>query len=110
MSQINDLLQDLEFIRWVKQPDDELNTFWKSWIQANPDNSKDVKLAREIILGMEFPSIVPSDQDKSEVLITILKEASLASSQKSIKDNSKPHSGSLQNWKFLRDFYDLRAF
>ena len=102
MSQINDLLEDLEFIRWVKNPDNELVTFWKSWMLANPDRVEDVKFAREIISGMQFPSITPSEQVKSEVLTTILKNVETTSE---VNLNELPsHRSSLNkvNWQFLR--------
>ncbi|GAA0881247.1 DUF4974 domain-containing protein [Algoriphagus jejuensis] len=74
MSQIDDLLENLEFIRWVKYPDDELATFWKSWMEANPSRIADVKFAREIILGLQFPSKSAPDATKKEVLTRILRE------------------------------------
>ena len=73
MSELSELLEDLEFIRWVKYPDNELTTFWESWIQANPDRIEDVKLAREIILGLQFPAPTPSYDTKKEVLNKILR-------------------------------------
>ena len=76
MSQINDLLEDLEFIRWVKNPDNELTAFWQRWMQANPERIDDVKLAREIILGMRFSSARPKSGTKEEILSKILKETS----------------------------------
>lgn len=75
MSQITDLLEDLEFIRWVKYPDNELTTFWKSWLDANPDRIEDVKLAREIILGFRFPAPKATENTKKEVLTRILRES-----------------------------------
>lgn len=74
MSAITDLLEDLEFVRWVKYPDNELATFWKSWMHANPDRIEDVKLAREIILGLQFPSASPKEGTKEQILERLLKE------------------------------------
>lgn len=73
MSHITDLLEDLEFIRWVKYPDNELTTFWKSWMDANPDRIEDIKLAREVILGFQFPAPEASPDTKKEVLNRILR-------------------------------------
>src|SRR5690606_33018048 len=73
MSELSDLLEDLEFIRWVKYPDNELTAFWKSWMHANPDRIEDVKLAREIILGLQFPAPEASSDTKNEVLNRILR-------------------------------------
>ncbi|PZX52645.1 FecR family protein [Algoriphagus chordae] len=73
MSEIADLLEDLEFIRWVKYPDNELTIYWKSWIDANPNRIEDVKLAKEIILGFQFPAPTASSEYKKEVLAKILR-------------------------------------
>ena len=103
MSQINDLLEDLEFIRWVKNPDDESTTFWNNWMQANPDRIEDLKFAREIIKGMEFPSISPSAQIKSEVLTAILKETPDVSPKLKTQDiNQKTSIEPQIGWKLLR--------
>ncbi|MDR7128873.1 ferric-dicitrate binding protein FerR (iron transport regulator) [Algoriphagus sp. 4150] len=75
MSQINDLLEDLEFVRWVKYPDNELTTFWKSWIDANPDRIEDVKLAKEIVVGFHFPAPKATEATKKEVLTRILRSS-----------------------------------
>ncbi len=46
MSQINDLLEDPEFIRWVKSPESTLNKYRQSWMEANyPERIADIKLA-----------------------------------------------------------------
>jgi len=74
MSQISDLLENLEFIRWVKDPDNEQTTFWKSWMEANPSRIADVKLAREVILGLQFPSKTASEATKKQVLNRLLRE------------------------------------
>ncbi|WPR75328.1 FecR family protein [Algoriphagus sp. NG3] len=73
MSSITDLLENLEFVRWVKYPDNELATFWKSWMHANPDRIEDVKLAREIILGLHFPAPIASGDTKKEILTRLLR-------------------------------------
>ena len=75
MNRVNELLEDLEFVRWVKKPDDGLNIFWNSWIGANPDRVEDVKLAREILLGLQFPSRLPSEDVKNDVLSKILRQS-----------------------------------
>ncbi|WP_200978889.1 FecR family protein [Echinicola sp. 20G] len=74
MSKASELLEDLEFVRWVKFPNRELDNYWKSWMEANPERIKDVMLAREIILGLQFPSRLPSKELRQEVFTNLLKE------------------------------------
>ncbi len=72
MPQIKDLLEDIEFIRWVKNPEDKLQEYWQNWMEANPDRIEDVKLAREVILGLKFPSKKAKPEVKKEVLNQLL--------------------------------------
>jgi len=94
--QIQDLLEDLEFIRWVKSPDADLNRYWNSWIEANPIRIEDVKLAKEIILNMTFPAKEASSDVKREVLNRLLLESSPPSTEKE------------DNQFFVRSFFWIR--
>ncbi|GAB3219920.1 DUF4974 domain-containing protein [Algoriphagus aestuariicola] len=102
MSQINDLLENLEFIRWVKNPDHELSTFWKSWMEANPGRIGDVKLAREAILGLQFPSKSASEATKREVLNSILRETKAEKLIASHSLRPESSSGTKGIWQFSR--------
>lgn len=75
MSQIADLLEDLEFIRWVRNPDSELHTYWKTWMESNPGRIQDVRLAREVVLGLKFPAQKPGIETKQQILKKLLHEA-----------------------------------
>ncbi|MFO7826840.1 MAG: hypothetical protein R6V72_23100, partial [Cyclobacterium sp.] len=48
------LLTDPEFVRWVRKPNGELDTYWKNWMLAHPDKVEQVKKAREIIVGLQL--------------------------------------------------------
>lgn len=66
------LLTNPEFVKWVKEPNEELDIYWTNWMQAHPGNVKEVKVAREILLGLkEQPQMVSQDV-KSRVLQNIL--------------------------------------
>jgi ferric-dicitrate binding protein FerR (iron transport regulator) len=66
------LLTNPEFVKWVKEPNEELDFYWTNWMQAHPGNVKEVKVAREILLGLkEQPQMVSQDV-KSRVLQNIL--------------------------------------
>jgi ferric-dicitrate binding protein FerR (iron transport regulator) len=101
MPKISDLLEDLEFIQWVKSSDSELESYWKNWIEANPDRIEDVKLARELISGLQFPSKVPSEQISEEVLHSILNKSELSNSRQiNEKDFEEPKA--MWKWQFHR--------
>lgn len=102
MRQINDLLENLEFIRWVKNPDHELATFWKSWMEANPTRIADVKLAREVILGLQFPSKSASDATKKQVLNRILRESRPEEQHIPLKIQSPSTPPAKGIWQFSR--------
>ncbi|UCS91562.1 DUF4974 domain-containing protein [Echinicola marina] len=74
MSKASELLEDLEFIKWVKYPSKERDAFWNKWMEANPDKIKELMLAREIILGLQFPAKLPSHELEEEVLAGLLRE------------------------------------
>lgn len=82
MPQIKDLLEDLEFIRWVRQPDKDLNLYWERWIASNPDRIEDIKLAKQILLNLKFPAQIPSMETKREVLNKLLKDYSSGTSKR----------------------------
>ncbi|UCS94041.1 FecR domain-containing protein [Echinicola marina] len=80
MPQIKDLLEDVEFIRWVKQPDADLNRYWQHWLEANPDRLADAKFAKEILLNLEFPSKPSTEDAKREVLNRLLSNRTISTS------------------------------
>src|SRR5690606_38541195 len=71
-SQINEFLTNPEFVRWVRDPDKELEVYWLQWMEAHPDKMEHLKLAREIIQGFQFNQKLPDQALKQDVLATIL--------------------------------------
>ncbi|WP_186755251.1 FecR family protein [Echinicola salinicaeni] len=74
MNQLTEFLTNPEFVRWVKNPDEELDLYWSNWIKANPSRINDIKLAREIVSGIGFHLKSPSQEIKDEVLNNILSD------------------------------------
>lgn len=50
-----DFANDSFFIRWVKNPDEESDWFWSSFIKENPACETEITKAREMILLVDFP-------------------------------------------------------
>lgn len=72
MKNIEDFLTHPEFIRWVKQPDKELEAYWNQWRKANPEQLLPMRLAKEILLRTEFDHSEPPTGMKDEVLQHVL--------------------------------------
>ncbi|MEL6968865.1 MAG: FecR domain-containing protein [Bacteroidota bacterium] len=55
---IEELAQDADFIRWVKQSDTSLVSTWDTWLQAHPEQAEKVDAAKALVKAVEWP--VPS--------------------------------------------------
>src|SRR5690554_3398746 len=69
---LDELLTNTEFVRWVRDPDWELDAYWLKWMEANPEKRKEVKLARELIQGLHFEAKTPDSGARQSVLANIL--------------------------------------
>lgn len=45
-----DFALDAFFCRWVLEPDPETEAFWLDWLRNNPYKSKDIEMARQLVL------------------------------------------------------------
>lgn len=91
MKNIEDFLTHPEFIRWVKQPDKELEAYWNQWRKANPEQLPPMRLAREILLRTEFDHSEPPSGIKDEVLQHVLRQKEKsAPSISRIADRQRP--------------------
>lgn len=67
-----DFMMDLDFRKWVLEPQPESDLFWKTWMRNNPDQIKALLLAKELILKLEFENSQPSQGKYDQVLQNIL--------------------------------------
>ena len=51
-----DFANDSFFIRWVKNPDEESDWFWKSFVSENPLCKPKIEEARKLVTLFEFPT------------------------------------------------------
>lgn len=70
---IEDLLTDDNFIKWVKHPDEDRNLYWKAWLEVHPERKADVLLAKEMLIRSEFRQKAPSREAYAEVLHRLMK-------------------------------------
>ena len=66
-AQLNDLVNNNRFIRWVKEPDDDTRSYWEAWLQANPDKREMLEEGRQIVSFLHFKTPPPSAQEFWEV-------------------------------------------
>jgi len=74
MNNIEDFLTHPEFIRWVKQPDNELEAYWDQWRKSNPEMLPTMRLAKEILLRTSFILPHPPEGLQEEVLQEVLRQ------------------------------------
>lgn len=74
LNNIEDFLTHPEFVRWVKQPDQELDSYWEQWSRANPEQLNNMRLAKEMLLRLSFTPPHSPDGLKQEVLQEVLRQ------------------------------------
>ena len=64
---LTDFLEDPDFIRWVKHPDETQDAYWQQFLEAHPDKKPSVEMARQYILifaeqtGQQQPTAAQSE-------------------------------------------------
>ena len=76
-----ELLTNEDFKKWVLEPTHERDTFWKKWIESNPDKEDIVKLAREFILSTSYRELDFGRVVKDDMLSNIISKSPLDSQQ-----------------------------
>ncbi len=72
-SRVFELLNNVHFVQWVNSPTDESTHYWTKWIANHPGCSRDVQIARRMILSSRLSSDEPlSDQSYDRMLENIL--------------------------------------
>ncbi|MCH7408583.1 DUF4974 domain-containing protein [Belliella sp. DSM 111904] len=95
-----DFLLDPEFIKWVKNPNKELDLYWSNWVEVNPGAKSQFFLAREIALGIKFQEELEVTQAEKDRILTqiLIKSGSIDKRTEEIK-NSRYNFFS---WKWLK--------
>lgn len=59
-----DFLLDDYFQQWVTYPDENMDSFWKSWLVRHPEKKQTVTIARHILLLLlSLPETEISEQE-----------------------------------------------
>ena len=69
--EVNDLVVNAHFRRWVLQPDKETNAFWEQWLADHPEKKESVSQARGIVafLKFEVAEALPTEQQEVKMRI-----------------------------------------
>lgn len=95
------LVTNTEFVRWVKSPNPELDTYWKNWMLAHPESLAEVKRAKEMISGLRQKTLPANASAKTRVLQTILASESIPVQKippKSVSRTKTPFWFCLDQW------------
>jgi ferric-dicitrate binding protein FerR (iron transport regulator) len=76
MNTKEDFLMDPEFIAWTLHPNDQLNDYWVKWMDANPEQVGELKLAREVLLRSRYKGYKAPDGMKEDIRQKLLTERS----------------------------------
>lgn len=60
---IEDLIKDEYFLKWVKDPDAMTNLFWENWLADYPDKKELVDKAKRLVMLMDFEEDKLSRED-----------------------------------------------
>lgn len=58
---------DNYFQGWVKSPDPENNSFWRTWMAANPQKMAEIEEARQILLQLTVPEYKLTESEISDL-------------------------------------------
>jgi transmembrane sensor len=74
MDNLSKYLEDISFISWVFEPSEELDIFWKQLVKDHPEESKNIKLARKVILQFRTVAKSLSEEEKIHLFSRVLKQ------------------------------------
>lgn len=74
MDNLSKYLEDIDFISWIFEPSDRLNSIWLNYQTANPEEVKNIRMARKVIL--QFRTVVQSlsEEEKITLFSRVLKQ------------------------------------
>ncbi len=88
-TELENLICDEEFIRWVTNPTLDSEKYWKAWMEAHPEYTDDVLKAKELILSFHFHEKKASKSIKQEVLENIIRNVNRSEVKKPNKTRGR---------------------
>ena len=94
---VEKLLTDEEFIKWVKNPTVENDLFWSEWLKGNPDKIDDFKNAKDLIQRFNYRTAPADDERFNRVLKNILLEKPANNLKRQTRNIKKVYAG-FETW------------
>jgi transmembrane sensor len=64
---VNDFAMDDYFQSWIFRPDENINAFWKSWIENHPEKATEIEEAKDILNNFALPQYALTQEHVSEL-------------------------------------------
>lgn len=74
MEEVGKYIENKKFIRWVFEPDPELDAFWNQFRIEHPEENGNIQLARNILLRFRTRNEELSDKEKILLFSRVLKQ------------------------------------
>ena len=74
MDNLSNYLEDITFISWVFEPTDQLDLFWNNYQAAHPEEIKNIKVARKVVLQFRTIAQRFSEEEKILLFARVLKQ------------------------------------
>jgi len=74
MDDLSKYLEDIQFISWVFEPTDRLNSIWVKFQTTHPEEVKNIRMARKVILQFSTVAKPLSQEEKILLFSRVLKQ------------------------------------
>lgn len=74
MDNLSKYLEDRNFISWIFEPSDRLHSFWEKFQTEHPEEVKNIRIARKVILQFRTAAKSLSEEDKIILFSRVLKQ------------------------------------
>ncbi len=85
MEQISKYIENIHFAHWVFEPDAESERWWKKFIEDNPEEKKNILLARKVLQRFHTKDKNLTEEEKILLFAGILQDVEEKSKSKSVR-------------------------
>ena len=74
MEQLSKYIENKNFIHWVLEPDEELETWWNQFENEHPEEKRNIRLARKVLLKFRTTNQSLSEEEKITLFSRVLRQ------------------------------------
>ncbi len=74
MDKFLEYIEDKKFVKWVLNPDYELETYWENYLNKNPSEKKEIELARMLIFQIKSKDDSNSEAEQIKIFKGIVEK------------------------------------